>query len=541
MHPQDIHARQAREGSIRLPRVGSTLARNSLLNAGARGVVMLFGLLTTPIVFSRLDPGSYGVYILALSLGSMVGILDFGLTPALVMLLSRAWRQGDRDKMQRDVSSAFLLFVAVGVGAGGVLMVLVPWLVSGLLHVPFPDHQAATAALRFSIAAFALNMWLAVFEAVPIALERYDLVAGRMVVLSIVNTGAVILCALAGGGIQALMLVNLATTAAGLALFYFVSRSLLPFLRFRPGFDRRSVRELVRFGSFKFAGSVGGTLAYRFDQFAIAGILGVQAVGFYSIPSSASSRISSSLLQLVTPLFPRVSKLKGDEVAVRELFLDGTRIMMVVTVPVLLCLFVYGDIILRYWIGGTRGHLVALHSTAALRWLLLAFLIQSLAAVPGIFAEGLGRPEVNNGFSVLGAVIHVPLVLYLVPTFGITGAALALFLNSATQTLAFIAFASWKLVRVPAREFFGFCAARPLLPAIPAGAVGYAARPLIHGIPTLVCGTFAVTIVYVIIARIGSVITPFDLVRVKAALPGELVVVVDRAWRRKGKYGPRIG
>lgn len=511
-----------------------------MLNAGARGVLILAALVTTPLVFSRLDSGAYGVYVLALSLGSMVSILDFGLTPALVMVMSRAWHEGDHGKMQRDISSAFLLFLTIGVCVGGILMLFVPSLVSGLLHVPIRDRQAAGVALRLAITAFAFNTWLAVFEAVPVALERYDLVAARMVVLSILNTAAVIICVLAGGGIEALMLVNLVSTLAGLALFYFVSRSLLPFLRFRPGYNSRSVRQLVRFGVFKFAGSVGGTLAYRFDQYAIAGILGVRAVAFYSIPSNASLRISSSMLQLVTPLFPRVSKLKGDEAAIRKLFLDGTRVMMIVTTPVLLSIFIYGDLILRYWLGGARGQLAATYSTPALRWLLLAYLIQSLAAVPGIFSEALGRPEVNNGFSVIGAVIHVPLVLYLVPTFGITGAALALFLNSATQTLAFIALASRNLVRVPLSQFFSLCAARPLLPAVPAGAAGWVVRPLVHGLPSLACGMLVVGVVYVLVAIMSSVVTTSDIARVRATLPRKVRVIVDLVTRTGRKYEAHV-
>lgn len=501
-----------------LPQAAPSLARNTVLNVLARIALVLSAIVTTPIVFARLNPAEYGVYVLALSLGGMTGVLDLGLMPAVVMVLSQAWHADDRRGMQRDLSSAFTLFLVIGITVGGALALVTPWVVTDLLHISPPQRESAEIALWLAAGGFALSMWFAVFEAVPIALERYGLIAARTAVLSVMTTVAIIVCALKGGGLQGLMIVNVLSSAAGLVLFYRVSRSLLPFLHFRPGLSRGSVWELARFSGFKFAGSIGGVLVYRFDQFAIASILGVQAVAFYSIPANASLRLSSSLLQLVTPLFPRISKHRGDEQAIRQLLLDGVRTIMLVASPVLLSLFVFADLVLRFWIGGARGEMVALQSTPAFRWLLLAFLVQAVAAVPGICSEALGRPEVNNGFAVAGALVHVPLVLVLVPTFGITGAALALCINSATQTVVFIAFASRKLAGISARALIQSAVARSILAALPAMALGYAVRPLIHGTLALVCAFGLVFVTYAVVARVISAVTDDDVTRLRSTM-----------------------
>jgi O-antigen/teichoic acid export membrane protein len=478
--------------------VPPSLARNAFLNLGGRATLVALALLSTPIVVHALGTAQYGVYVLALSLGGLLNILDLGLTPAIIMLLSRAWHEHEIGTMQRATSTGFTLFLGIGLIGGGIMALLVPWMADTLLHLPASTRGAARFALWLSTGAFVLNMWLAVFSAVPIALERYDLVTARVIGVSLTSTIAIIVCVLAGGGLQALMVVNILTSVAGLLLFYAASRRLLPEIRLRPGFDRATFRQLARFSAFKFVGSVSGILTFRFDQFAIGALMNVTAVGYYAVPANASLRVFTSLIELIQPLFPRISKLRGDPVLRRSLFLRGARVMNLTSLGILTILLVFADRVLRYWIHGDQGRVIALQSTPAFRWLLAAFIIQSLAAVPATFSEALGRPEINNIFSVAGALIHVPLVLILVPHFGITGAALALFINSATQTVAFVVYASRSMAGVGVRELVLETLARPAAGAAIAAIGAFLLRPLVHGLSTLLLMVVVSFVLYVV-------------------------------------------
>jgi len=488
-----------------------SLARNAALNLGGRITLVALALISTPVVVHAIGTTRYGVYVLALSLGGLLNILDLGLTPAVIMLLSRAWQERALGDMQRATSTGFTLFLGIGLIGGVVLALLVPWMTDSLLHVPASTRGAARFALWLSTGAFTLNMWLAVFSAVPIALERYDLVTARVIGVSLTSTVAIIICAVAGGGLQALMIVNILTSIAGLIMFYTVSRRLLPEITLRPGFDYSTFRQLARFSSFKFAGAVGGILTFRFDQFAIGALMNVTAVGYYAVPANASLRVFTSLIELIQPLFPRISKLRGDPAARRSLFLRGARVMNLVSLGILVILGVFADLVLRYWIHGDQGRLIEVQSTPAFRWLLAAFLIQSLAAVPAIFSEALGRPEVNNGFSVAGALIHVPLVLLLVPRFGITGAALALFINSATQTAAFVLYASRRMAGVGVQELATETLARPAAAAAAAAIGAFLLRPLVDSLLTLLLMMMGAFMLYVLACIALSAVRREDL------------------------------
>jgi O-antigen/teichoic acid export membrane protein len=298
--------------------------------------------------------------------------------------------------------------------------------------------------------------------------------------------------------------------AVAVALFVAVSRLLLPGVSMRPRFDRDVFGAIARFSGFKFAGAIGGLLTYRFDQVAIGAFLGVSAAGVYVVPATAATRVVALLTDLVLPLFPRISKVTGDPAVVRSLFLRSARMMTLAAAPTFGVLFVFADAIIRSWIGGETGRLIAVEGSGTLRWLAAASLIQAIAVVPVIVSEASGKPEINNGFAVLSAIINVPLVLLLVPRLGIEGAAIAYFANSATQTVVFIFYAARRFAQVTPRQLLAESVARPMLAAGVACGVGALVRPMVTGVVTLLLALLLVAAIYVVLVRLISAITRED-------------------------------
>ena len=487
-----------------------SLLRNIILNVGGRGSLTLLSLVTTPLLIHRLGIDIYGIFILASSLGGILGLLDLGLTPAFVALLSHALHNRDRAQIQQIIGTAFTLYLGIGIVGCIILALLVPWMTIALLHVPSELATIARFALYISTVSFAINMWFAVFNVIPTALERYDIVAVRIVGLTLISNIIMIIYLWRGGNLYGVLVLNLIMGICGTLLFWAVSRSLLPTISFRPGFDAAIFRELSRFSAYKFAGTLGGILSFRFDQFVIGTVLGLGGVALYAVPSNAAQRISSILGELTAPLYPRVSRLRGNNAQIQQLFLRANRLIAFAAAVALLPLFTLADKILTYWIAGEQGRQIAVESTTVMRWLILAFFIQALASVPVTFCEALGKPEINNSFSIASAIIHIPLVLILVPRFGIIGAAIALFLNSITQTLAFVLFATYRLIGLTPWQLLRNALGRPLALACCLILTGYAARPLVHNIPTLIGAMFILGIASLPLAMLTRTIQTED-------------------------------
>src|SRR5450759_560303 len=240
-------------------------------------------------------------------------------------------------------------------------------------------------------------------------------------------------------------------------------------------------------------------------------MLGVRAAGVYVVPVTAVSRIQALLTDLMLPLFPRISKLASDHGAVRSLLLRAIRLMVLVAAPTFLILFVFADAVIRLWIGGEPGRVLALEGSTTLRWLAAASLIQAIAVVPVIVSEAAGKPEINNGFAVASAIINVPLVLILVPRLGIEGAAIAFFINSATQTVVFIFYAARRFAQVGVAQLISESLLRPLVAAGVAGGVAALMHPLVTGLASLVLAVLLVLAVYALMVKLVAAITAEDL------------------------------
>src|SRR5579859_5441265 len=492
------------------PRRQPNLLRNMLLNVGGRGILTLLALAVTPVLVRKLGTDVYGIYVLAFTLGGTLSILDVGLTPAVVMLLSRAWQANDRPQMERILGTALTTYLAVGVVLAGVVALLVPWLTVTLLHVPPRLQSQAEISLWLSTASFLIAMLFSVFNSVPTALERFDLVVLRTVGVSLLTTAAVIVYVLAGGGLVGVIAINLIGNAAALGLYVALTRFLLPDVPIRPHINIDIARAIGRFSAFKFSGAIGAVLTYRFDQVAIAEFLGVRAAGVYVVPATAAARVLQLLADLMLPLFPRVSKRADEPASIRSLLLRSTRLMTLVAAPAFVLLFVFADSTIRAWIGGSEGRVLAIEGAPTLRWLAAATLIQAVAVVPSVVSEAVGKPELNNGFAVVSALINVPLVLILVPRLGIEGAAIAYFVNSATQTVFFVFYAARRFAKLSPGQLVNQSVLRPLAAAIVVGVVGWIARPLVTGALSLLIAVILLLALYAAVVRLASAITKDD-------------------------------
>src|ERR1700737_412474 len=109
----------------------TSLLENIVLSLGGRSFLVVFAVVSTPVLVHRLGTAQYGVYILAVTAGGLLGLLDFGLGPALITFLSQSLQARDQVRSQKLVSTAMSLYLGIGVVGATVFALLVPWLVGG--------------------------------------------------------------------------------------------------------------------------------------------------------------------------------------------------------------------------------------------------------------------------------------------------------------------------------------------------------------------------------------------------------------------------
>jgi O-antigen/teichoic acid export membrane protein len=495
------------------------LLKNIAFNVGARGVLIILSIAITPVLVHRLGTEQYGIYALATVLGSgLTNVFALGLIPGIVAMLSRSLGQRNDAETQKVIGTSMTLFAFIGVVGAVALALAVPYLVHDVLRIPAGLQGTAATALWISAVGLGLNVVFAVFNAIPYALQRYDIIASRIVGLALLSMAATVVYVLVYANLTGVMVIQVIAGVAGLVVYYAVSTRHLPNIRFLPGFDRPTFVRLARFTAFKSVGDIALTFGSRFDQFAIGSLINVGAVGIYAVPATACQRILQLLGEVAAPMFPRMSSVETDDQR-RAVLVRGTRLVALPAAFIFMTLIVLAEPILRIWIGGHQGVVVANEASSSMRLLAAAMFLQAVVVVAGLYCEAIQRPVVNNSFTVLGAIVQIPVILFLVPRLGISGAALGVLIASIIQTVPFLIFMVGRVAHVPILDLVRNGLAGSVVSSIPAGVVGFLLVGHTPNFPSLVAVLAVTGVAYVAAAAATGALRASDLQQVQSIVP----------------------
>ena len=208
---------------------------------------------------------------------------------------------------------------------------------------------------------------------------------------------------------------------------------------YRPRFDRlkASARRLARYATRSAGIDVLGTFSTQIDQVLVVGVLAPALVGAYAVALSASRILLVVQSSVVTVLFPAVASSSQAEV----LAAVGRSARYVLAATLLMggALFAASPLLLWLLYGAEF-----MSATAVLRVLVVEVAARSVVAVLAQSFMALDRPGWVAAFQGMGVALSVPLMLLLVPAYGLLGAGLALLLSTLVR-LVFV-LASYPLV-----------------------------------------------------------------------------------------------
>lgn len=199
----------------------------------------------------------------------------------------------------------------------------------------------------------------------------------------------------------------------------------------RPGrVQLAAMKQILGYGIRSYGIDLLGTLALYIDQVLVIGLLNPGAMGSYVVVLSLSRMLNLFQNSVVMVLFPKAAGRPAQEVV--KMTGDCVRISGLVTAlcGVVVCLT--GPTLLRILYG---GEYVA--AAGALRILVIEVVLSGATFVLAQAFMALDRPGVITVLQALGLSISIPLMILLIPHFGIYGAAIAL-LSSTIARLLFV-------------------------------------------------------------------------------------------------------
>jgi O-antigen/teichoic acid export membrane protein len=443
-------------------RLHERLTVNSASNLLRYIASMAVAFFLTPFIVRTLGDASFGFWVLLMSFIGYAGILEMGVQPAVVKLVGQYKGGGDVEKLQELITAGLAYFLAVGGLVALVSATLGPVIVQRYVK---DLHDLPHSRLLFAaIALDALFMYLDyLVSGILYGWQRYHLRNLIEIAGWILNT-ILVVTFLRAGGLLALVACKLITDVGIVVASAIAARRLFPGLRLRFGELRRgSFKELVGFGGRVFVSATATRIATNAQPVIISTAISSSATTFFSIPGRLVEYARQIAWALTTSFMPMFSDLKSrnERSALSRIYLDYSRYIFLILLPVVVLLFIYGTAFIHLWIGpeyAIKGRMVLLLTTGAL-------LVESFQPLLWRFFMGVGQLNVLVTVSAATAGLAVVLSVLLVKPLGIAGVALAGMLGTVVAQSLWVREACRYLEVSPA-SLFKRVHLRPLLAAV---------------------------------------------------------------------------
>jgi O-antigen/teichoic acid export membrane protein len=190
------------------------------------------------------------------------------------------------------------------------------------------------------------------------------------------------------------------------------------------------MKRILGYGVRSYGIDVLGTLALQVDQVLVVSMLTPSAMGSYVVVLSLSRMLNLFQNSVVMVLFPKAAGRSATEVV--SMTGDAARISSLVTAVCAVFVVLTGPTLLRILYG---AEYVA--AAGALRILVIEVVLSGATFVLAQAFMALDHPGVVTILQAVGLSLSIPMMLWLIPRYGIYGAAIAL-LTSTTARLIFV-------------------------------------------------------------------------------------------------------
>ncbi len=400
------------------------LRLNFAANIAGQGVYLITGFILPRLIFDRVGATLLGVWDFGWSMTAHFMLVGAGMMSTVNREVAFCTQSADWDRLRQLVSTCFALFCGCAAVLLGVI-VAAAWGLSALL----PGLTAAElATARWVVVLLGLSIVVRfpahVLNGIITGNERYVVHNAILVGTHLATVLTAIGLLLAGFGLAPIAAAYLGGELLAAGLKYAYARRICRQWRIRPRYvSRAMVRYVFGFGIKTFAGSLAQTVLYQTSTVLVGRFLGAEMLAVFARCRSLTLTLDRFLRRGALVFTPRASRLAAgaDREALRRLILRATDYSLLLAVPGVLMLVIFGDTLLRIWMGPkfvaplvlgilAAGHLIPMTQRASYQVLM------------GLAAHGRAALAL-----VAAAVVSIALGLLLLGPLkaGLVGAALA--------------------------------------------------------------------------------------------------------------------
>ena len=420
---------------------GRQLTKNWGLNLLGQVLPLVAALVTMPFIVRGLGPERFGVLSIVWAvLGSLV-LFDLGLSRSTTKFMADCLGRGEEQKFPGLFWTSFWSQVLIGIVGALLMAAAVPHLVDRYLKLSPSISGDTKLSFLILAASFPVVLGGNSIRGVLEAVQRFDVVNYVKIPTYVCMFLLPAIGLPFGLGLPAIVFLLVVSRLAAGLIYLVISIRMFPSVRRNYSVDYKLSGPLLTYGGWVSISNFLAPLLVYVDRFVVGSVLGMSYVSYYTVPQEAISRGTVLPGSLVIALFPALATLdaSGAHDRVRELCVRAIKSLLLIMTPALLIVFVFARQLLQLWMGAD----FAARSAGVLQIFCLGVLVNSIAFVPFVLLQGLGRPDVTGKIHLLELPIYALALAILLPRMGLTGAALAWSFRLFVDACLLFGAASW--------------------------------------------------------------------------------------------------
>jgi O-antigen/teichoic acid export membrane protein len=409
----------------------SELRQNLVANLVGRAWTMFLGVAFIPVYLRFLGMEAYGLVGFFATVQGVFGLLDLGLGSTINRELARLSTTTERRDIQRSLLRTLEIFYwSISLAAGCFIVLLAPTIAHQWVRVSTISPLVVERAVRIMGFVLALQLPFSFYQSALMGMQHQ--VALNVIVIATAtarSAGTALVLWQVSASVEAFFVCQLAITLIQTAITVGAVWSALGgALHARPHFAH--FVSVWRYAAATSANAVLGAALTQTDKVLLSRLLTLEQFAYYSLAGTLASVVWAIVIPVNQALFPRFAQLveRNEQARLAALYHRASQIMVVALVPAAATVAFFSWQIMFLW---TRDS-VAADQTALITSLLIAgAAINGVVSVPGYLQAAAGWPALMVYTNCLAAIVLVPAILIVTPTYGATGAAFVwLVLNS---------------------------------------------------------------------------------------------------------------
>jgi O-antigen/teichoic acid export membrane protein len=439
---------------------------------------LVIGMLMLPFNLAHLGPSQYGLWMLVGSITVHFSLLDMGYGGATVKFMAQYRAHRDARALNEIASTLFYIFAGVGLVAYAVAAVLA-FNLDHLFKIT-PEQVETGKWLLLIVALFvAINFPFSVFGGITSGFQRYDInnVVSLTTTVLVAVVNVVIL--LAGGGLITLV----ATTTAVRISAYFIYRRnayrVFPELQIRPSlFCRARLREVTGFSVWAAIINWAYKLNYQIDGLIVGAFLGSASVSVWAVAEriiNGTQRLTNQFNGVLFPIIvDRDQRARLDQL--QEIVLQGTRLSLMMVVPIAATLVLLAEPLVRAWVGPSM-----LGAVPVIQILAIVVAIRVGNASGTILLKGAGEIRHLALVNIATGIANIILSALLIHWYGLAGVALGTLIPVAFSAIFVLYPSACRQIGLPLRRAVTEAIFPALWPAVVVGGLLAVTRSISSG------------------------------------------------------------